>query len=129
MSPGELAALRDKIGSRYWPCSKGVGVATVVGGILIGLRRESRGLSIAVAGLIIDLTVVNLLVFYQDQFKALIGTALQYIVFVAAFSYRRIYLEDEGESAGQAEDAAQTEFAEAIREVSVESATLAPGAS
>jgi hypothetical protein len=56
-------------------------------------------LSFATAALIVDLTVVNLLVFYQDQSKALIGTALQYIVLIAAFSYRRIYAEaDEDET-------------------------------
>jgi uncharacterized membrane protein len=98
----------------------------LAGAVLMGLRREWRGLSIAVAGLIVDLTVVNLLVFYQDQFKALIGTAVQYVVLVAVFSYRRIYLEEEGEMAAQAEDAAQAEFADALREASVESAALAP---
>jgi len=98
VSPGELAALGDKIWfSVRAVLEGGVGLAMLTGAIFIGLRREWRGLSVAVAGLIVDLTVVNLLVFYQDQFKALIGTALQYIVLVSAFSYRRIYLETEGE--------------------------------
>lgn len=130
VSSGELAALGDKIWfSVRAVLEGGVGVAMLGGTVLMGLRREWRGLSVAVAGLIIDLTVVNLLVFYQDQFKALIGTAVQYIVLVAAFSYRRIYLEEEGEIAAQAEAAAQAEFAAALREVSVESAALVSGAS
>jgi uncharacterized membrane protein len=127
VSAGELAALGDKVWfSVRAVLEGGVGVAMLAGAVLMGLRREWRGLSIAVAGLIVDLTVVNLLVFYQDQFKALIGTAVQYVVLVAVFSYRRIYLEEEGEMAAQAEDAAQAEFADALREASVESAALAP---
>ncbi len=127
VSAGELAALGDKVWfSVRAVLEGGVGVAMLAGAVLMGLRREWRGLSIAVAGLIVDLTVVNLLVFYQDQFKALIGTAVQYVVLVAVFSYRRIYLEEEGEMAAQAEDAAQAEFADALREASTESAALAP---
>ena len=130
VSPGELAALGDKIWfSVRAVLEGGVGVAMLTGGVLMGLRREWRGLSIAVAGLIVELTVVNLLVFYQDQFKALVGTALQYVVLVAAFSYRRIYLEEEVEGAAQAEDAARAEFADALRQASAEPATLAPDAS
>jgi hypothetical protein len=56
-----------------------------------------------VAALIVDLTAVNLLVFYQDQFKAVIGTALQYVVLAAAFSYRRIYVEAPEDEAAVAE--------------------------
>jgi hypothetical protein len=127
VSAGELAALGDKVWfSVRAVLEGGVGVAMLAGAVLMGLRREWRGLSVAVAGLIVDLTVVNLLVFYQDQFKALIGTAVQYVVLVAVFSYRRIYLEEEGEIAARAEDAAQAEFADALREASVESAALAP---
>jgi hypothetical protein len=128
VSTGELAALGDKIWfSMRAVLEGGVGVAMLAGATFIGLRREWRGLSVAIAGLIVDLTVVNLLVFYQDQFKALIGTALQYVVLVVAFSYRRIYLEEEGESAAPAESAAQSVFAEALREAAAESATWARG--
>ncbi len=76
-----------------------VGLASLAGAILLGLGHERRGVGMAVAGLIIDLTVVNLLVFYQDQAKALITTFLQYVVLAALFSYRRIYLEPEGDEA------------------------------
>lgn len=98
VSPGELAALGDKIWFSVRAVLEGaVGLASLAGAVLLGLGRERRGLGIAVAGLIIDLTVVNLLVFYQDQAKALITTFLQYLVLVALFSYRRIYLEPEGD--------------------------------
>jgi hypothetical protein len=67
----------------------GVGLASLAGCVLVGLGREKRGLRIAIPGLILDLTVVNLLVFYQDQYKALIVTGLQYVVLLTAFFYRR----------------------------------------
>jgi hypothetical protein len=84
------------------------------------LRQEWRGLSIAIPALIVDLTVVNLLVFYQDQSKALIGLAVEYVVLVAAFAYRRIYLEDEAEEAARAAEAAEGALARALRQAAAE---------
>jgi len=121
ISPGELAALGDKIWfSIRAVLEGGVGIALLTGGTLVGLRREWRGLGIAVAGLIAALTVVDLLVFYQDQLKALIEIALQYMLLLAAFSYRRIYLEDEAEEAGQANADAESAFADALRTAATE---------
>jgi hypothetical protein len=130
VSPGELAALGDKIWfSVRAVLEGGVGAAMLAGGVLIALRREARGLSIAVAALIVDLTVVNLLVFYQDQNKALIGTALQYVVLVAAFSYRRIYLEDADGEAGEAQAAAARVPVLTLQEVASEETSLTAEAS
>jgi hypothetical protein len=130
VSPGELAALGDKIWfSVRAVLEGGVGAAMLAGGVLIALRREARGLSIAVAALIVDLTVVNLLVFYQDQNKALIGTALQYVVLVAAFSYRRIYLEGADGDAGEARAAAARVPALTLQEVASEETSLTAEAS
>ena len=121
VSPGELAALGDKIWFSVRAVLEGsVGLAMVVGGVLIGLRREWRGLSIAIPALIVDLTVVDLLVFYQDQSKALIGIAVEFVVLVAAFSYRRIYLEDEAEEAARADEAAEGALARALRQAAAE---------
>ena len=108
ISPGELAALSDKIWfSVRAALEGGVGLALLAGGTLIALRKELRGVSYAVGALIVDLTAVNLMVFYQDQWKALIGIAIDYILLGAAFSYRRIYLEDLAEEASRAEDIAE----------------------
>lgn len=122
---GELAALGDKVWFSVRAILEGsVGLTMLAGSLLIVFRRERKGLSVAVAGLIVDLTAVNLLVFYQDQFKALIGTALEYIVLAAAFSYRRIYLEGE-------DDISTVEIPEELRDAVMESQTqtLAPGTS
>jgi hypothetical protein len=128
VSAGELAGLRDNIWFTVRAVLEGgVGVAMLVAAVLILLRREWRGLSVAVAALIVDLTVVNLLVFYQDQDKALIGIALEYIVLFAAFAYRRIYLEEEAEQAAQADDLADAVLADAIRQAAVEAGASSPG--
>jgi hypothetical protein len=130
VSAGELAGLNDNIWfSIRAVLEGGVGVAMLVSGFLILLRREWRGLSVAVAALIVDLTVVNLLVFYQDQDKALIGIALEFVVLSAAFAYRRIYLEEEAEQAAQADDLAEAELDIAIRQAAVEIGLSGPEAS
>jgi hypothetical protein len=130
VSPDELAALGDKIWfSVRAVLEGGVGVAMLCGGVLIGLRREWRGSSIAIGGLIVALTAVDLLVFYQDQIKALVEIVLQYILLMAAFSYRRIYLEDEAEEAGRADATAQTEFAKALKIAATEPGASERGAS
>jgi uncharacterized membrane protein len=89
-------------------------------GLLIALRREWRGLSYAVAAIIIDLTAVNLLVFYLSQWKALIGIAVDYVLLAAVFAYRRIYLEDQSEEASRAEYAADRALERAIIEAAAE---------
>lgn len=121
ISPGELAALGDRIWfSIRAVLEGGIGIALIAGGTMVGLRREWRGLSVSVAGLIVALTVVDLLVFYQDQLKALIEIALQYVLLAAVFSYRRIYLEDEAEEAGRAGGDAEAAFADALRAAAAE---------
>ena len=67
-------------------------------------------------GLIVDLTVVDLLVFYQDTVKALVGIAIQYILLAAALAYRRMYLDEEAEEAGRADAVAEDIFAAALRQ-------------
>jgi hypothetical protein len=130
ISPGELAALEDKIWfSIRAVLEGGVGAALLLGGALIGLRREWRGLAIGVTGLVVGLTVVDLLVFYQDTVKALVGIAVQYVLLVAAFFYRRIHLDDEEERAGRADACAESAFAEALREAATEPCAPTRGAS
>jgi hypothetical protein len=100
VSPGELAALGDKIWfSVRAVLEGGVGLAMLVGGTLIVMRREWRGLAVAISGLVCGLAAVNLFVFYEDQMKALIPTALEYVLLVAAYAYRRLYLETDMEQA------------------------------
>jgi hypothetical protein len=127
ISPGELAALGDKIWFSVRAVLEGsAGLGMLAGGVLIALRREWRGLSYAVAALIVDLTVVNLLVFYQDQYKALAGIAIDYILLGAAFSYRRIYLDDQAEEAARAEVLAEGALEKALIQAAADMGTCPP---
>jgi hypothetical protein len=128
VSGGELLALRDKIWfSIRAVLEGGVGVALLASGVLIALRREWKSIEVGVVGLIVYLTAVDLLVFYQDTIKALVGIAIQYILLVAALAYRRIYLEDEAEEAGRAHDGAEDAFAAALLQAAADPST--PGRS
>lgn len=121
VSVGELEALHHKIWFSVRAILEGgVGVSLLVGGTLIALRREWKGVQIAVVSLIVELTAVDLLVFYQDTIKALVGIAIQYVLLVAALAYRRIYLEDEAEEAGVADACAESAFAAALRQAAVD---------
>jgi hypothetical protein len=128
ISPGELAALGDKIWfSVRAVLEGGVGIALLAGGSLIALRKEWRGVSYAVGALIVDLAAVNLLVFYQDQWKALIGIAIDYILLGAALSYRRIYLEDLAEEASRAENIAEELLESALIQAAAEARLTCSG--
>lgn len=122
VSLGELEALHDKIWfSIRAVLEGGVGAALLVGGTLIALRREWKGVAVSVVALAIGLTVVDLVVFYQDTVKALASIAVQYILLVASLAYRRAFLEEEAEEAGQADARAEDAFAEALFEGATDS--------
>ncbi len=121
VAPGELAALGDKIWFTVRAILEGgAGLAVLAGGVLVAVRKEWRGLGYATVGIIVDLTAVNLMVFYQDQWKALIAILVDYILLGAAFSYRRIYLDELAEQAAIAEDLAEANLEEAIAKAAAE---------
>jgi hypothetical protein len=87
VSAGELAGRTSRVGLE--------GLASlpllVAAGCLI-LGRERRGIVIGRFGLLFSLTIVNLLVFYFDQFHALSATLFQFVLLLGALHYRRRYL-------------------------------------
>ncbi|MBU0491178.1 MAG: hypothetical protein KKA73_14095 [Chloroflexi bacterium] len=60
---------------------------------LLVLGRDWRGVFIGMLGLLLSLTVVNLLVFYFEQFQAIFGTLIQFGLLLGAMTYRRWYVE------------------------------------
>jgi hypothetical protein len=68
------------------------GIALVASGAMMIVRREMRGIQVATVALVIWLTGINLLVFYLDQFSAIITTLLQFFILLALTYYRRKYL-------------------------------------
>jgi hypothetical protein len=72
-----------------------VGAALVAAAVLLLTGRERRGVQVGVIGLVIALTMLGLLTFYVDQFRAITTALLQFVVLLGALTYRRLYLSHE----------------------------------
>jgi hypothetical protein len=79
-----------------------VGLLLIVGAILLLLRRERLGAFLAYFGLLISLTVLNLLVFYFDQFSAILVALVQFSLLMGLIIYRQRYLAPTVEEVAQA---------------------------
>jgi hypothetical protein len=69
------------------------GLMMVVGGALLFIGQTRRGSEISFLGLVVSLTMVNLLLFYFNQFAALGTTLWEFTLLVALLRYRQIYLD------------------------------------
>ncbi|MCZ7570589.1 MAG: hypothetical protein M5U01_18645 [Ardenticatenaceae bacterium] len=100
---GEILALLPaaeqltRIGSLTWILLRLAldGVANlpllVAAGFLIA-GQERRGITVAYVGLLFALTVVNLLIFYFDQFQAIAESMVQFGLLLGTIHYRQRYL-------------------------------------
>lgn len=70
----------------------GLAILSLASLILIFIGKEQRGLFWAQISLIVALTGLNLIVFYIDQFSAVISTLYQFTVILLISSYRRRFL-------------------------------------
>ncbi len=70
-----------------------VGILLCGGGLLFLLKRERLATLSAYFGLLLSLTVVNLLVFYFDQFSAISLAILQFTLLTGVSLYRQHYLQ------------------------------------
>lgn len=68
-----------------------VGLLLLIAASLLALRREARGLRLGYLGLLISLTVVDLMVFYLNQFSALWPTLFHFGVLLILLRYRWRY--------------------------------------
>lgn len=69
----------------------GVGTALIVAAGLLLRGMARRAVELARAGLVTSLSVVNLLVFYLDQFAAAVSALGQLAVLLAAQRYQRLF--------------------------------------
>jgi hypothetical protein len=70
----------------------GVGLVLFTAAGLLALNKQRRAINLAYVGMLTSLTMVNLLVFYYDQFSAIISAVLQLIILLAILRYRRRFL-------------------------------------
>jgi len=68
------------------------GLLLLGGSLLLGAGKEKRGVTVAYLGLLLSLTVVDLLVFYFDQFSASLVASIQFLLLLGLLYYRTRYL-------------------------------------
>ncbi len=70
----------------------GVGLLIFIGGVLMLAGRDRFGTTLAFAGLILSLIVVNLLTFYFEQFSTIIAASIQFILLLGVIRYRQRFI-------------------------------------
>ena len=68
------------------------GLPLLVAGGLLATGRERRGIALAFVGLLASLTIVDLLLFYFDQFQAVAGALAELVLLLGVLRYRQRYL-------------------------------------
>jgi hypothetical protein len=69
-----------------------VGLVLLTAAGLLALNKQRRGINLAYVGMLTSLTMVNLLVFYYDQFSAIISAVLQLVILMGILRYRSRFL-------------------------------------
>jgi hypothetical protein len=70
----------------------GTGALAFISALLIGFRKEKAGIWLGIADMLVALTIVNLLIFYFDQFSTILLAAYQFILFSILLRYQRRFL-------------------------------------
>jgi hypothetical protein len=70
------------------------GLLIILSAVLLAIGRERRALLIAYFALLTMLTVVNVLLFYFDQFSTIANAIVQFILLLAVLRYRSRFLRD-----------------------------------
>ncbi len=71
-----------------------IGLLLLVSALLLMSRLDRRAISIAYIALLFSLVLVNILVFYFDQFSTINQAVVQFVLFMAVLRYRVRYLDD-----------------------------------
>jgi hypothetical protein len=69
-----------------------MGLVFILAAILLLLKKDRYAIGVIVLGLLTNLTIVNLLLFYFDQFSSIIGTIIQFAILFLAVRYRNRFL-------------------------------------
>lgn len=66
-----------------------VGLVLLTGSGLLVFSKDRLGISLSFLGLLLSLTMVNLLMFYFDQFSTIVAAIFQFLVLMGVIYYRR----------------------------------------
>lgn len=69
------------------------GLLLLVGAILLATGKIRRGISIGYIGLLVSLTMVDVLAFYFDQFSTIVNAVIQLVLLLGIFYFRRNFPE------------------------------------
>ena len=69
-----------------------VGLLLVVSAGLLIVNKDREGVALGYVGLLLSLAVVNLVVFYFEQFSTIIPALVQFLLLLGVMFYRRRYL-------------------------------------
>lgn len=72
-----------------------IGLMLFSAAILLGIGKDSHGIALSYAALLLSLTTVNLLVFYFDQFSTVITAIFQFLLLIGVLRYRKRFLTPE----------------------------------
>lgn len=78
----------------------GVGVVLVAGAVFLVSGRENQGLRLSFFALLLYLSVVNLLLFYYNQFSTIITAVIQFSLLLGVLYYRQRYIDHLSASEG-----------------------------
>jgi len=85
--PGELAWFEIRLVLQLT-----VGLILFVSGVLFAIGRDRQATGLSYLGLLISITMVNLLMFYFDQFSTIVIALVEFVLLLAIIYYRRHYL-------------------------------------
>jgi hypothetical protein len=68
------------------------GVVVIIGTALLLFNRDKRGVSVSFFGLLLFLTMTNLLEFYFDQFSTIFPAIIQFALLLLLIHYRRRFI-------------------------------------
>jgi hypothetical protein len=69
-----------------------VGLILIGAALLLVIRRERLGFRLASFGLLVALTITNLLVFYFEQFSTIVTASIQFVLMLGVLRYRRRHI-------------------------------------
>jgi len=75
-----------------WGLQSLIGLLVLFSAALLALRRDHAGSRLALLALIVNLTTVNLLIFYYEQFAAVIATMAQVALILALLRFRQRFI-------------------------------------
>ena len=75
-----------------------VGVLMCTAAVFLGIRKEKSGVNLSFFGLLLSISIIDLFIFYFDQFSSIIMAVIQFLVLLGLIHYRRTYLHSVNES-------------------------------